>query len=394
MATGHAAASSNASSPVMSPSDHVAKADHLQSPETRSPQLTASPRGLESIDSLDESSDTLTPKATNQDRPASREPSPLRPLFRAPGRGTTRSRNNSTELSPTRNAISGASHVPSAAAVQRALSANKPSLQPSGVDGSADPRTQKVKETPRWPTSPRLTSPPPASRAISAHSRKQEGDMAAPNSSQKRTSAAVSDPTAGSKAPEKDEHTTQRTALKAPARGASGAVSLKLETVAENSIPDTPSVIAPSERSTTSSPRESPRLQKDDPNDTGSKTGRGSGDSESDNGPKARPDGPSVAPSGRTGILAKKPSANPSGLKGKTGEPPTRSMTVETETVSSVPQSSLNVPSDRGASSKMDATGSVRMKPSNEMMRKKEKKKSTRRPASINTGTGKLVPND
>ena len=218
--------------------------------------------------------------------------------------------------------------------------------------------------------------------------------MAAPNSSQKRVSA--SDVQGQSKpGPDKEDGSGPRANLKAPARGASG-VTLKLETVAENSIPDTPSVIAPSEKSTTSSPHESLHFNKDDPQEGGQpKTGRTSGDSGSDTGGnKSKVETQSMsgttAGSRSSASIAKKPSTYPASLKNKTTEPITRSMTVETETVSSVPQAPLNVPGERGASGKLDVNGSVRMKASNEMMKpKKDKKKQVRRPASINTGTGK-----
>lgn len=72
-----------------------------------------------------------------------------------------------------------------------------------------------------------------------------------------------------------------------------------------------------------------------------------------------------------------------------TVEPPLRSMTVETETVSSIPQVSLGVGGgERGASGRNDLNGSVRLQPSNETIRpKKEKKKITRKQPSINAGT-------
>lgn len=71
----------------------------------------------------------------------------------------------------------------------------------------------------------------------------------------------------------------------------------------------------------------------------------------------------------------------------------TRNMTVETETVSSIPQSALNAGprDDRSVTGRTDPSGSIRLKPSNETIRpKKERKKPARKAASINQGTGKL----
>jgi Vacuolar segregation subunit 7 len=217
--------------------------------------------------------------------------------------------------------------------------------------------------------------------------------MAAPNSSQKRASASVPDLsiTAGKSVPEKEE-STARSGLKTPARGASG-LPPTLETVAENSVPDTPSVIPPSERSTVSSPRDYAESQKEELPDAGrSKTVKGNGDSESDNGGMKEitdaPAKPSNAAGSKSSSNMAKRSLTNLAAKGKFTEPPTRSMTVETETVSSIPQAPLNVAGDRGASGKLDVNGSIHLKPSNEMMKpKKEKKKNPRRPTSINTGT-------
>ena len=67
-------------------------------------------------------------------------------------------------------------------------------------------------------------------------------------------------------------------------------------------------------------------------------------------------------------------------------------MTVETETVSSVPQAPLNVAGERGASGKLDINGSVHLKPSNEIMRpKKEKKNIDSGTTYIYTGTSELL---
>ncbi|ERF73741.1 hypothetical protein EPUS_00995 [Endocarpon pusillum Z07020] len=346
-------------------------------------------------DSLDNSGS----KSSSQERPPIREASPLRPQFKAPAHGTSRSRKNSQDLSPTRNAVNVFPNpIPSAAAVQRALSANKLLPQSPGIDTAFESRNPKSTDsTPRWPISPRLTSPPPSSaQRNSIHPvRKQDNEMAAPNSSQKRLSASVPDLsiTVGKPLPEKEDNATSRTPLKTPARGVSG-VTATLETVAENSVPDTPSIIPPSARSTVSSPQEYADSQNDEPQEAvQSKAAKGSGESESDGGgaktkAETLPKPGNAVGSKPISNLAKRSLTNLVPTKNKVGEPPTRSMTVETETVSSVPQAPLNVTGDRGASGKLDVNGSIRLKASNETMKpKKERKKNPRRPTSINTGT-------
>ena len=67
-----------------------------------------------------------------------------------------------------------------------------------------------------------------------------------------------------------------------------------------------------------------------------------------------------------------------------------RNMTVETETVSSVPQVAVGGGAgERGVSGRTDPSGSIRLKPSTETIRpKKEKKRAARKTPSINSGTG------
>jgi hypothetical protein len=65
-----------------------------------------------------------------------------------------------------------------------------------------------------------------------------------------------------------------------------------------------------------------------------------------------------------------------------------QNMTVETETVQSIPQSQLAPVADR-ANLRVENGGSVKLKPSNETIRpKKERKKADRKTRSVNQGTG------
>lgn len=404
MASTHGRESGEASSAVPTALNTGHEGERPPPADRNSPQQPATrAAGDVSTDSLN----SAGMKPASHERQPIRESSPLRPQFKASARGTSRSRKNSQELSPTRHAVNTFTQpVPSAAAVQRALSANKPPPQASSIDSTLEARNPKlIDSTPRWPSSPRLTSPPPSKplRKSTHHNRKQDNDMAAPNSSQKRMSASVPDvsTTVEKSITEKEDNAITRSGLKTPARGVSGVAST-LETVAENSVPDTPSIIPPSERSTVSSPQDYVDPLGNAMQDRSlSKAAKGSGDSESDHGGAttkaatvAKPG--NAADSKPSSNMAKRSLTNLASAKGKgVGEPPMRSMTVETETVSSIPQAPLNAAGDRNTSGKLEVNGSVCLKPSNEMMKpKKEKRKNTRRPTSINTGTSTLLHYD
>jgi Vacuolar segregation subunit 7 len=67
----------------------------------------------------------------------------------------------------------------------------------------------------------------------------------------------------------------------------------------------------------------------------------------------------------------------------------TKNMTVETETVNSVAQATLNPP-DRTVSGRAEPSGTLKVKASNETIRpKKERKKASRKAPSVNAGTGR-----
>jgi hypothetical protein len=88
----------------------------------------------------------------------------------------------------------------------------------------------------------------------------------------------------------------------------------------------------------------------------------------------------------RPNHITAKPSLSSLSTRSAT-QPPLRNMTVETETVPSVPQSTIGN-QDRSASGRVD--GSLRLKPSNETIRpKKERKTAKRKAPSINAGTGR-----
>ncbi|KIX93127.1 uncharacterized protein Z520_11184 [Fonsecaea multimorphosa CBS 102226] len=307
----------------------------------------------------------------------------------------SRSRKGSQEFSPTRNSgIAGSlSTIPSAAAVQRALSAQRPILQPSTVDSVLEgsrPSERQMKTSqnpPSWPTSPRLKSPPPSKTGAKTPSvKRSDSDQMPSNTSLKRL-APVSHPdqAAAMQIPDTHEQNGPHSSSRVLGRGP----STTLETVAENSVPTTPAIgpisASPLEQKMDVAsldqrlePRPEPSVAKD---------GEGSGGdgplkvtaAKTESGRRSR------APSNSRSAsdLAKRSFTSLTAAKTKpAGEPP-RTMTVETETVTSMPQ--LLGP-DRGASGR-DGNGSVRTKPSNETIRPKKEKKKSRKPPSLHAGT-------
>jgi hypothetical protein len=194
---------------------------------------------------------------------SSRDTSPARPSHRQAGSSGTlpksglRSRKSSTDVSPNRGTsyTGPSSTVPSAAAIQRALSsANIPQLPPAVTqDPSRVPRPLKSTSgansgdnTPYWPLSPRLKSPPPNS---DIHSRSRQNSLRAQLKKPEVSSTPAivvqsSSPAPVSRMPMRDEGPSSDPeeppmSMKTSPRGVSGAAP-KLETVQESSLPPTP----------------------------------------------------------------------------------------------------------------------------------------------------------
>ena len=341
----------------------------------------------------------------------SREASPVRPQTRPHLPNSTqksRSRKNSQEFSPTRSStMSGLyASVPSAAAVQRALSANKPAIQTTSVDGvlegsRTDKLTRSGDNSPHWPISPRLRSPPPSSstsRSSIPVLRKAESDTAIPYASLKRNAASsvidAPDPSHHNET-ERDD-LPSRANIRAPVRGPSVNASA-LETVVEGSLPNTPA-IGPLLNASGDSNIESKQLDDKDrekptkgqPSSVKDNIGSGSElGGLNDSVEKRDTSSKSVTPAATrpANTLAKRSFTNLASTKNRPAPESTRTMTVETETVSSVPQVVLGVNGERGASGRMNSVGSVRPRPSSETIKPKKEKKKTRKPPSLHSGT-------
>lgn len=345
-----------------------------------------------------------TEQGDGQETPVDTQTQPQSQRTASPGRAArstsaipqlSRSRKNSQEFSPTRNnALSGTlSTIPSAAAVQRALSAQRPLVSNSNLDGA--PEASRIdrksgSNSPAWPTSPRLKSPPPlASTSRHALSKKPEGEQTPSNTSLKRLATVSSPETSAAMRvtePTRDQPTTQVTP-RATGRGPSNQGTM-LETVAEGSAPTTPSIAPMVDQSAESYIDARPR-DKGEPNSESStiKDGEASGESGlktpsdvKDGGQATR----TTSSSRPNTNLAKRSLTSLTASKARPPEPP-RTMTVETEPVTSMPQLIVG---ERGLSGR-DGSGSVRTKPSSEAMKPKKEKKKTARKAA--TGTGEKV---
>jgi hypothetical protein len=258
--------------------------------------------------------------------------------------------------------------------------------------------TRSGDNSPHWPISPRLKSPSPSTstRHVVASTKKSETDGTPPNTSLKRLgSASTPDlPAAAQQLESSQDDLNSRSAPRTPAR-ASSAASPGLETVAESSAPTTPAIGTLLDAYSDRKPEDSsekdnePRKPDDDhPAAQKDTIGSGSdGNAQMSGAQKLEPQSnQATSGSTRPGMnMAKRSLTNLT--KNKAPES-VRSMTVETETVSSVPQASIGMSGERGASSRMNSSGSVRLKPSAETIRpKKDKRKTGRKPPSLYGGT-------
>ncbi|KAK0868268.1 Vacuolar inheritance and morphology protein [Friedmanniomyces endolithicus] len=339
--------------------------------------------------------------------------------FASPTAGT--SPHNSRTTSPIRRdsrpqpLSNPSSTQPSAAAIQRALSAaNIPprnSIGPVTDAVSRLPRATRGAEggsgdtTPQWPVSPRLKSPPPSgatSRRGSTPAQQRSVDtVIAPsiNVQSATPQSSTPPPKPGGEEVKQVEQQLQPPpkAASSSSRGPSGKSIL--ETVQENSadtISESPAAaqavadLKPltkinGEDKSAATKRDGPEPEKHtQPGESGSesagsKLDRTRGRRQSLTQPKANTRPANPVKSSYTPLQSAKSRQQSEGK---------HNMTVETETVQSIPQSALNA-GDRTGTGRNDPSGSIRLKPSNEAIRpKKERKKPTQKARSVNQGTG------
>ncbi|KAL2039699.1 hypothetical protein N7G274_007558 [Stereocaulon virgatum] len=371
--------------------------------------------------------DLKRPSTTSSANPSprpSREGSPVRPPLKpgttaGPRSNTSRSRKNSQDLSPARGpGASGPNipSVPSAAAIQRALATGTPHLPSPAVSDPADaPRLQKANKVSTGGSqstgsnTPRLRSPPPSAssglnKTLLSTARSIDQSQSAPTTPAitlerpSRSSTLVSDSDAV------EEERTLRAGMRTPVRGMSGN-GPTLKTVQESSLPATPAVgTGPSSQIGKTGSNDRPERIDENPmeevsgKEIPSKTESGNESAGNKSGEvKGVDDGkdkrkPATAPnSAKTQVVQSKKSFSQMPFaKGKTvSEGSVKNMTVETETVSSIPQVALGGGAgERNALGRTETGGSLHLKPSNETIKpKKKKEKAVRKAPSLNSGT-------
>ena len=354
----------------------------------------------------------------------SREGSPTRPLLKSGAstgnRPTTRSRKNSQDLSPIRgSSTSGASipTVPSAAAIQRALSAaGTPHLSSPGTpDFHLDtPRPQKKSLSGGSPQpGPGLLnskSPPPltpSSKSILSSARRldQHQSQSTPTTPTIVVDRPPRNFTVAAETDAAEEDHPPRSGMRTPSRGISinGPV---LETVQESSLPATPAISGGRSGSISrTNPNDRPEPIEENPleeslgkenssrNESGSESAgnKSGGGKNADESRPVRKSGVAANSAKPPTIQSKKSFTQLPFTKAKTAsEGSVKNMTVETETVSSIPQVALGGGAvERNNLGRTETSGSLRLKPSTETIRpKKEKKKIVRKAPSLNAGTG------
>ena len=316
---------------------------------------------------------------------ASRETSPVRPTRRAASanrmNGTRSRKNSQQDLSPTRP---GRSNLPTPTSTKSLSSTAIPTLLPNNQESAIQaPTPQKtsipadLKEGPRWPVSPRLRSPPPQlNKPGTTPSRRAEQEPPAINV--QRASPSPNPPESLNSASESDAEDSQvQSGVRTPARGA-------LETVQEVSLPSSPMQkgdtalldhikerLETAETQSDSSLREGRRLQTQ-LNPAAQESGSDSNSVRTDAHRTS-----SVPPP----LVSRQSSAMSMKQTKSTTENLTENMTVETETVSSIPQSA-NAKTEGG-------NNTLKSKPSSETIRpKKDKKKTVRKQPPVSAGNG------
>lgn len=340
----------------------------------------------------------------------------------AAGQSPRTSRNTSPLRKDKAPALSGnLSTQPSAAAIQRALSASSvPQLQQPGTAVSDAvskiPRGPKsavasAETTPQWPLSPRMKSPPPSglnSRRGSGVAQKKPDapQPQAPSIQVLAASPATNTPpqtprqTSGES--QKSEPQLQAPLSKSSSRGPSG--KSMLETVQENTSdtqePSPAAVQAAADLKPLTKISEDDskalklkrKLSKTELEKQPGESGSESPGNKSDNVTRGRRESGTAGNNSQSQrqksvSTTSKASYTVPGGKARSGDG-TQNMTVETETVQSIPQSAV-APADRSGGLRGDNGGSVRLKPSNETIRpKKERKKTERKTRSVTQGTG------
>lgn len=330
----------------------------------------------------------------------SRDPSPTRRHRQSsakPSFARSRSQNNSAETSPTRLARSGTPQTLQTHGASRTLSAaNTPTLLPSHGDANTrGPAPHKPSVSPerakdggnRWPISPRLRSPPPQQNKPSLsypQNRRSDSDTATLRAS--TTSPTPPDATQMSES--ESEDIQLQSGLRTPAHGS------MLETVQEVSLPNSPGVVTAAAMEQVREKLASELATQSDTNyamdakTIRARPGLYVGESGSESGSMkvegrknsaGVPTAPPLMSRQSSSMSTKANKAKPEGS--------TQNMTVETETVVSVPNVTLAPTGQQGGN------GTLKRRLSTETIKpKKEKKKGPRKQAAVPSGAGETQP--
>ncbi|KJZ76281.1 hypothetical protein HIM_04363 [Hirsutella minnesotensis 3608] len=330
-------------------------------------------------------------------RDASRDTSPVRKPRRttstqAFGSASQSRRNSQHDVSPTRqrNSFSAESATAPAVTPRPFSSSTFPALRPTGREPQIQAPTpqrspvfQDLRESHRWPVSPRLRSPPPLlAKPATLAARRNELDP--PSINVQRPSPTSLPPDSLQVTPETDsDDSHMQSGIRTPVRGA-------LETVQEVSQNNSPAhaadaslvehveeKLAPPESQSDGALSDSGRAPKSKgaiaPEQVAGSDVAGSRNES--RRPSSVPPPPTLASRQSSIISTKQVKSKPEGS--------TQNMTVETETVPSVPQMVLST----GAKSE-GGGGTLKTKPSAETIKpKKEKKKPVRKQPQVNSGT-------
>ena len=305
-------------------------------------------------------------------------------------------RGKSTTVSPTHNIYPASNSIPSAAAVQRALSSatteiNNASSRVEGQSKSTGSQNEGSKvASPEFGPS-RVKSPPP-----SATSSRRSSLSSSRQSESSETSASLSTSQRSLDTPEKSLSPTQ---AQRPPRGPSGLGS-RLETVEEGDHSISPNNRAPlpsnfnqiqskpsstnnagaSDSGNQASAKPAQPAQPAQPEHKVSVTDRSPNPSANSTSAAVAP-APPTAPSRKSSTSSLVPTKTRSNAEGS------KHMTVETETVQSIPQTALGHASDRAGSTRVNTGGTLRTKHSSDTIRpKKEKRKVAKKPPPIVSG--------
>ncbi|OJJ58462.1 hypothetical protein ASPSYDRAFT_89210 [Aspergillus sydowii CBS 593.65] len=305
------------------------------------------------------------PSSTTNSTISSREPSPSpqRPrnsTSTSTSRVSSRSRKRNLDRSPNRSATASPSPGPGKHSPQT----NKPLVlsPPPNVEPSSDVPSPEKSNMPLW-----------------AGNRRSEQEPHLPNTSSKRSPGPNDDYTSKS----------DRSAPRAVNRSINGSGSA-LETVQEASDHSTPST---TDTILLQPPQEDAKLEKIEEDGTpntlrlNTESGSDSGGNRSSEQMEENRRRLSVATKGPNAIISKRSTTSLSGSsRAKPTDGSVRNMTVETETVSSIPQVGLGVGTgERGGPGRADP-GTLRMKPSTETIRPKKEKRRARKPAPLTSG--------